>query len=327
MNEAALDSSSGTQQTALAEPHEPLLVLKHARESAGLHIAALAAALKVPVRKLEALEAGRYEELPDLTFARALASSACRHLKVDPKPILDQIPMGRQPVLGGTGQAINAPFKATVPGASGGMPAWLLRPSVLIAALLTAAALVLLLLPDWIRLPAWIDSAETAPGVSQQRVEAVQLETPFPASAAEADGAVAVGSGQPAPVETVGVSEQTPAEGATVASTGQTATPVTGAAAAVAGGVPAASTAESSSGAGAVLSIAATGESWVEVTNATGAVVAQRMLKAGDVLEFASAPPYKVILGRAEAAKVTVRGKPFDVLPYARNSVARFEAR
>jgi cytoskeleton protein RodZ len=316
MNEATLDSS-GMQQTALAEQPEPLLVLKHARESAGLHIAALAAALKVPVRKLEALEAGRYEELPDLTFARALASSACRHLKVDPKPILDQIPMGRQPVLGGTGQAINAPFKATVPGGSGGMPTWLLRPSVLIAALLTVAALVLLLLPDWVRLPVWIDSAETAPDVSEQRVETVQLETPFPAGAAEADGAVAVGSGQPAPADTVAVTEQTPAEGATVA----------GIAAMSTDGVPAASATESSTGSGAVLSIAATGESWVEVTNATGAVVAQRMLKAGDVLEFASAPPYKVILGRAEAAKVTVRGKPFDVLPYARNSVARFEAR
>ena len=58
--------------------------LSEAREAAGLHIAALAAALKVPVRKLEALEAGRYEELPDLTFARALASSACRQLRIDP---------------------------------------------------------------------------------------------------------------------------------------------------------------------------------------------------------------------------------------------------
>ena len=68
------------------------VLLRAAREAAGLHIAALAAALKVPVRKLEALEAGRYEELPDLTFARALASSACRHLKIDPAPVLEQIP-------------------------------------------------------------------------------------------------------------------------------------------------------------------------------------------------------------------------------------------
>ena len=74
--------NEGVQQAA--EGASRPVLLRAAREAAGLHIAALAAALKVPVRKLEALEAGRYGELPDLTFARALASSACRHLKVDP---------------------------------------------------------------------------------------------------------------------------------------------------------------------------------------------------------------------------------------------------
>ncbi|MBU7575138.1 MAG: helix-turn-helix domain-containing protein, partial [Hydrogenophaga sp.] len=68
--------------TAAGEGASRPVLLRAAREAAGLHIAALAAALKVPVKKLEALEAGRYSELPDLTFARALASSACRHLKV-----------------------------------------------------------------------------------------------------------------------------------------------------------------------------------------------------------------------------------------------------
>ncbi|MCU0761455.1 MAG: DUF4115 domain-containing protein [Hydrogenophaga sp.] len=76
-----------------------------------------------------------------------------------------------------------------------------------------------------------------------------------------------------------------------------------------------------------MLYIEATGESWLEVTNGAGAVVAQRLLKPGDTLEFSSAPPYRVVLGRAEAAKVLVRGQAFDIMPYARNSVARFEAR
>jgi cytoskeleton protein RodZ len=79
--------------------------------------------------------------------------------------------------------------------------------------------------------------------------------------------------------------------------------------------------------AGSLLSIAATGESWVEVVNGSGSVVMQRMLKTGDVVDFSTAPPYSVVLGRADAAQVTVRGKPFDVTPYARNSVARFEVK
>ena len=48
-------------------------LLRAARERQGLHVAALAAAIKIPQRKLEALEAGRFEELPDATFTRALA--------------------------------------------------------------------------------------------------------------------------------------------------------------------------------------------------------------------------------------------------------------
>ena len=50
-------------------------LLRKAREATGLHVAALAVSLKVPVSKLEALEAGRIDLLPDLTFARALAAS------------------------------------------------------------------------------------------------------------------------------------------------------------------------------------------------------------------------------------------------------------
>ncbi|MCU0956311.1 MAG: helix-turn-helix domain-containing protein [Hydrogenophaga sp.] len=95
------------------------VLLQQAREQAGLHIAALAAALKVPVRKLEALEAGRYDELPDLTFARALASSACRQLRMDPAPVLAQIPQGKRPVLGVVSEeALNTPFRPAREGAA-----------------------------------------------------------------------------------------------------------------------------------------------------------------------------------------------------------------
>ena len=52
-------------------------LLKEARQAAGMHIAALAVALKVPVSKLEALEADNYAVLPDTVFVRALASSVC----------------------------------------------------------------------------------------------------------------------------------------------------------------------------------------------------------------------------------------------------------
>ncbi|MFA7558784.1 MAG: helix-turn-helix transcriptional regulator, partial [Hydrogenophaga sp.] len=123
--------------------------LRRAREEAGLHIVALASALKVPVHKLEALEEGRYDELPDMVFARALASSVCRHLQVDPGPVLDEIPHP-DATLGEIPRAISAPFRTTAvdlggsaTAGSGGMKkaAWL-------AGALVLAAVVVMLLPE-----------------------------------------------------------------------------------------------------------------------------------------------------------------------------------
>ena len=83
---------------AMAEAVEPSLspsagtLLRQAREASGLHIGALSVSLKVPVKKLEALEADQYDLLPDAVFARALAASVCRTLKVDPGPVLSRLP-------------------------------------------------------------------------------------------------------------------------------------------------------------------------------------------------------------------------------------------
>ena len=67
-------------------------LLRAARQAQGLHIAALAASIKVPQRKLESLEADRYGELPDMTFTRALAKTVCRSLKIDATPVLALLP-------------------------------------------------------------------------------------------------------------------------------------------------------------------------------------------------------------------------------------------
>ncbi|WP_439587611.1 helix-turn-helix domain-containing protein [Hydrogenophaga sp.] len=290
-------------QNAVETAGRPVL-LRSARESAGLHIAALAAALKVPVRKLEALEAGRYNELPDLTFARALASSACRHLKIDPAPILEQIPQGVAPELGHSRHAINAPFKPASDPAPVNPLSWLSRPAMLAAIVLLLGALVIVFLPR-----AQDPPAAAGGDTVVTPVEPVAAEEPVAAT-------VAV---EPAAEPTTGVpSLVTPPP------------PVPETAPAPTSPVPNAATTPAPTVAattGSLLTIAATGESWVEVTNGAGSVVIQRMLKAGDAVDFSSSPPYTVVLGRAESAQVTVRGRPFDVNAIARNNVARFEVK
>jgi cytoskeleton protein RodZ len=268
------------------------VLLRQARESAGLHIAALAAALKVPVKKLEALESGRYDELPDLTFARALASSACRQLKIDPGPVLAQIPVGHQPALGDSGAVINTPFRPVGESASAASGSWMRRPSVVLSLVLVAGAAGLALMPAWdfqnMGLPGFLsDRLKAAP-------ETVKVD-PLPPAAPPPAGA-------------------SPAEAPEVASP----PPPTEAA-------PAAAPAAAAVVSNAVLHIEATGESWVEVVDGAGRSQVQRMMKAGEVLDFSASPPYSVVVGRADAVTVTVRGQAFDVTPYARNSVARFQ--
>ncbi|MDO9434100.1 RodZ domain-containing protein [Hydrogenophaga sp.] len=275
------------------------VLLRAAREAAGLHIAALAAALKVPVRKLEALEAGRYDELPDLTFARALASSACRHLKVDPVPVLEQIPQRVVRELGGSKQKINTTFHSAQDPGPINPVSWLSRPALLAAIVLLLGALVIVFLPR-------IESTSTG----QESV----AEVPTSPDVAEAVEPVLA---QEPEAPTVPAAPDGSASGGVVAGA---ATPVAPAMLST----PTDATAPTATG---LLTISAKGETWIEVVNGTGSMVMQRVLKAGDTLDFSTAPPYKVVIGRADAAQVTVRGKPLDLVSLTRNNVARFEAK
>ena len=86
-------------------------MLRVARQAQGLHIGALAASMKVPQAKLEALEAGRYAALPDPAFTRALAQSVCRTLKIDPLPVLAKLPSTDAATLERVDGGLNMPFR------------------------------------------------------------------------------------------------------------------------------------------------------------------------------------------------------------------------
>lgn len=301
MNEAVV----GAGESVAGEPASRPILLKEVREASGLHIAALAAALKVPVKKLEALEAGRYSELPDMTFARALASSACRQLKVDPTPILRQIPVGSSPKLGDRGPSLNAPYNAGYDGGSANPLSWLSRPALLAAIALLLGALVIVFLPK----------AEAPP------VASAAVESPAPAPAAEATAAQDP-SVVPAPGGESMSSPSAPLVDPVVTAPSAAPAPQQ----TLSAPLPAVAAVEAPVSS-SLLSIVATGESWVEVVNGTGNVVTQRLLQAGDVIDFSAAPPYTVVLGKADAAQVSVRGKPFDVAPFVRSNVARFEVK
>lgn len=284
--------------------------LKQAREAAGLHVVALAAALKVPVKKLEALEAGRTGDLPDATFARALAASVCRQLKIDPTDVLAQLPqaggsrLGEDPVL-------NTPFRTPRdPAGSTRAPQGVPKAVWIALVILLSAAAVW-----W-----WV------PPVSDDTPLALPAEPLLPVAPTE--GATSMGAGANVAEETAAPPSDAPAA-AVPANTPAAPMPM-GAegvpAAAPTTTQPAPAPAAPTVPASEVLVIRAQADSWIEVSSG-GKVLVQRLIKAGDSVALADSTPLSVVIGRADATEVLVHGKPFDLAAVARNNVARFEVK
>lgn len=76
-----------------------------------------------------------------------------------------------------------------------------------------------------------------------------------------------------------------------------------------------------------IVSFQTSGDSWIEVTDAKGQATLRRSLHAGETASASGVPPLVVVIGRADATTVRVRGRPFDLQPVAKNNVARFEVR
>lgn len=295
-----------------APDHGPTagMLLRQAREAAGLHPEALAVTMKVPVRQIEALEQDQVELLPDTVFARALAASLCRHLKIDPQPVLARLPQGKPISRPGDREPINEPFRT--PGESA-LSAWrgrLGRPPVVVALVLLLGALILLALPlvqtGSAKLPA--SDSTSSPGA----------EVAAPAAAPGVVTESVLPPGLPAPAEgTVPASPAPPPGTSAPAGTPGAAVP-----AAAAQPVVAAAPADAP-----LMSLRVRSDSWVQVTDGRGAVPLRRLLVTGETVAVTGATPLSVTIGSASVTDVTVRGRPFDLTPVTRDNVARFEVR
>lgn len=311
-------------------------LLRQGRQASGLHIAALAVSLKVPVHRLEALEADRFDLLPDAVFARALASSVCRVLKMDAAPVLAQLPTPPMPRLSAATARTHDSY--TTGDSARGLAAWrsLPKPVMASAAALVVAAVALVV---WPMLQSTLGSGEmdTAPGLSSATtdtqaapvsvavsgqvqpadvvttVEPMNLPTAaITASVASATPTPTVAAAPPAPVV------QT-APGARVGPTDPTSP--------IAQNTPVASPPAAASPANGIIVFTPSAASWVEVTDAKGTVVLRRMLAAGEVAGASGTLPLKAVVGRADVTKVQVRGQAFDLSSIARENVARFEVK
>ena len=283
-----VESSGKATLTQETGPEVPVALtagglLRRARQARGLHIAVLAASIKVPQRKLESLEADRYEDLPDMTFTRALAQTVCRSLKVDAEPVLALMPQAANQGLAHVRQGLNTPFRER-PGRIAPTD-WsvLSRPAVWLPALLLLAALLVYLLPQQ-----WIMAAR----FGTDAAPAARVQAPAAAAVFPPASAVAAAAAEPAPVF--------PLE-------------------------PAASAGEAvvEAALSGVLQLRVAGESWVEVLDASGAPLLQRMLHPGEAVGLDGALPMRVKIGNAAVTSLSFRGQPVELAP--RDNVAKLE--
>jgi cytoskeleton protein RodZ len=307
------DSASGVPATAGA-------LLKAARQAAGVHLAVLSVNLKVPVRQLEALEADQYAANESPVFVRALTSSVCRQLRVDPAPILALLPLSAN-YLEPTGfvrQAYVAPASlGRVRRSSGALPAqakW-----AAIAMLVLIAALI------WVPNPsqwAGLDALRLAIGGAESSsvsAPATVTETIVPGTAVSESPPQAVVQGEPAlvPVGVPGI----PGMSATPPATPLTAPSLAAATEpAKAATLPAAAPQ-------AELVFSARNTSWVEVRDSQNQVLWNGVLNASDTKRLDAVASVFVVIGRADAVQVSFKGQPVDLQPHTKVNTARFEVK
>lgn len=304
-------------------------MIRAARLHKGMHLAVLSVNLKVPVRQLEALEADQHDTSKGPVFVRALASSVCRQLQIDPAPVLaalpqsmDRLPIERQPLepvhadkrlgLGRLSEIRHIPLQ-----------------TVLIASVMLGMIAALLWMPSpstwsWLQpepqalaqVPA--PAAEVVPTVTEAEAAEVQNAQTQANEVHVADTAViaplpaTVTSPPSAPVATTGVTPVTVPTPAPAAST----TPVANKAAAV-----------GSAAGGAVLGFEASNDSWIEIRDGKNQVLWTRVVRAGESVQVQYPLPMNVVIGKARAVSVTYKGKPFDLAPHTKVTVARFEVK
>lgn len=286
-------------------------LLRQAREAQGLHIAVLAARLKMPQRKLEALESDRLSDLPDAMFARALAQSVCRSLNVDAAPVLALLPQVAPSALDQVSAGLNTPFRDK-PSPHDHVPAvWIQHPAWVVVVLLLVGSAVVWF---WPRDAAFRFLAEPSAPASAP-VAPTSATLPLADAASEPIG---------------NASASTPQAASAASAPALPVAPVS-ASAAAAGTLPLTQTladpaAQRGWSEGPLLALSTTDASWVEVVDASGRTLVSRVFSAGDAASLdEGALPFRVVIGNVEATELRLRGQTVDLVPVAGSNVARVE--
>jgi cytoskeleton protein RodZ len=282
------------------------MMLRSAREAAGLSVAAVAQQLKLAPRQVVALEEGDVSALPGRTFVRGFARNYARLLRLDSEAVLAALPDSAAP------SSLEHPSLAPSPRPMGELPRDTQTRS-------SAAR--------------WAIPLALVAVVSVAAVYEISRPPPEPAQttvAQKADPEKAAPSlNAAAPVAVAPPPESVPGNTTTALPNPLAGEPKPDTAPETAAGASNAAVAAAPSPEVSATAIALSfqGKSWVEVRDGTGALILQVTGNAGDKQAIGGRPPFDVIIGNAAAVTVNWQGKPIDVAPFTRQNVARFTLR
>jgi cytoskeleton protein RodZ len=290
------DTESASVPLSAAERAGDLL--RTSRETAGLSLEALAAVVKVPVRKLEALEAGRLDALPESVYVRGMVVGICRVLHADPQAILALLPLTPAKPLHQPGAIAPVPFQTVGAESPYGLLDAIAKPHVRWALALVLGAALLYFWPDIASLSRQVTAdAEVLPASQPWVANGTVASAPEQVMGSVPTNSESVGDIYPSTaLATVG--DQTSA-------------------ASKAPLLPAQET----------VRFKARGKTWVEVTDGKGVVVLRRVLVDGDQAGVGGQPPLAVVIGSADVTDVWIRGKVFEIKSISQGNVARFEVK
>ena len=284
-----MTDESSPQNRAAAEPQHAGALLRAARMQQGMHIGALSAAIKVPQAKLEALEAGHYDELLDAGFTRALANTICRVLKIDAAPVLAQLPGAGQTGLASVDTGLNTPFRDR-PGRVD-MIDWApwRHPVLWLVGLLLLSAAAFVLVPSAPRPP-----------------EPLPVVEPLTAVLPPADMASAALNSEAAANAALPASAAATAAEAATSSASAAVSPATASAAVV----------------GDALELRALQASWVQVVDGDNQTLMARLIPAGETVTLTAKTPLRLRIGNAQGTALRFRGQTVDLAPATLNNIA-----
>ncbi|MDT8448991.1 MAG: DUF4115 domain-containing protein [Wenzhouxiangellaceae bacterium] len=279
--------------------------LREARRRRQLELAEVAAQLKLPRTTIEHLENGRLERVASI-YRRGYIANYARLVGLDPQPLLDALDADEP-----------APLREVMPAprSGQGFDRFVRFASYLLATTVIVPPLVYFFVIGGARLfeaepvavgeaaPGAAETGEERPAGYRERIaDALALrplddgreqDSHLSASALPLGAMRAPVAVDPAAAEPVAANEPAPPE--------ETVGPM------------------------ARIGLELVEDSWVEIETADGERIEFDLLRAGTARSYSGMPPFRVLLGRANAVNMTLDGRPYDFDGHDQGGVVEIE--